>query len=89
MTNFKTRLKNSEIPLYAKGFSHFKKAVKYAKDVVSGKIPASESPRLECERFLNELILSEEKEYPYYFDKVAGEKICCFMGREVRNKTDI
>lgn len=79
MTNFKTRLKNSEIPLYAKGFSHFKKAVKYAKDVVSGKIPASESPRLECERFLNELILSEEKEYPYYFDKVAGEKICCFM----------
>ena len=74
-----TSSNNLKIPLYAKGFKYFKSAVKYAKDVCEGKIIVSESPRLECKRFLTELELQKDKNYPYYFDKVAGEKICSFL----------
>lgn len=77
MTNF--RFKPSQIPKFAKGYKHFKGALKYAKDVVSGKIIVSISPRLACSQFIKELELSEnDKDYPFYFDKVEAERICCF-----------
>ena len=67
------------IPNYAKGYKHFKRALKYAQSVVNKTIDVSLSIRLECSRFITELELEKDKTYPYYYDKVAGEKICCFM----------
>lgn len=68
-----------KIPNYAKGFKHSRRSIKYAKDVVEGKISASLSIRLEATRFLKELELEKNKDWLYYFDRVAAEKICCFM----------
>lgn len=69
---------NYKIPVYARGFKHSQAAVRYAKAVVSGKIPASESPRLACQKFLDDLERSKSKDFPYEWDKVEVERVCCF-----------
>lgn len=90
------RYKNNEVPLFAKGFTHYKRAVSYAKKVVDKKIDVCLSVRLECARFLKELELEKDKDYPYYFDKIAGEKNCAFLetlphvkGKWVRNAVNV
>lgn len=68
----------SKTPLFARGFKHSRGAVKYAKDVVSGKIPVSESPRLACKKFLEDLERAKSADFPYEWDKVEVERVCCF-----------
>lgn len=59
---------------------HIKKANKYAKDVISGKIDACLYVKQSCQRHVDDLIKSKSKKenYPYRFDKEAGENICNF-----------
>ena len=65
-------------PSYAKGYKCTKSAVSYSQDIVSCVIPANRFIQTACKRFLEELEKSKEPDYPYYFDKVAAEKVCAF-----------
>lgn len=69
---------NSKIPVFARGFKHSQGAVRYAKNVNSGKIAACESVRLACKKFLDDLERSKSDDFPYYWDKVEVERVCCF-----------
>lgn len=76
MINFNRKL----VPEFAKGYKHTKRAIRYAQYVKEGKISASLSVRLACDKFLYEL--EQEKNNPdfeFYFDKVEAEKVCCFL----------
>lgn len=80
------RCKFSKTPLFARGFKHSKSAVKYAQDVVKGKIPVCEWVRLSCSRFLDELEQSKNPDYPYMWDKIEVERVCCFAESQVHVK---
>lgn len=54
------------------------KANRYAREVVSGKIPAGEYVRLACKRHLDDLQREKESSYPYRFDKEKSEHILQF-----------
>ncbi len=62
----------------AKKYPHVAKANKYARGVVSGKIPASWQIIKSCQNHLDDLEKSKKKSYPYKFNKDLGEKICIF-----------
>lgn len=55
------------------------KALGYAKGVVSGKIVACKWVKLACRKHLDELRASKKKEFPYYFDTDAANKVCGFL----------
>ena len=59
---------------------------KYAKAVLSGKVPACLYVRQACQRHLDELPASQQKRYPYYFDPAAGEKVARFASNMVHVK---
>ncbi|BDM64548.1 terminase [Shewanella sp. NFH-SH190041] len=68
-------------------FSCVVSAHKYARDVVSGKIPACHHVINACKRHLYDLERSQaDKTFPYYFDKVRGERACTFMQQLVHTK---
>lgn len=54
------------------------KANRYAREVVSGKIPACEFVRLACQRHLNDLKQENQANYPYRFSKEKSESILKF-----------
>lgn len=54
-------------------------ARQYAADVVSGKVPAGRWIRLQCQRFLDELALSETVLFPYRFDADRAARPCRFI----------
>ena len=54
------------------------KANRYAREVVSGKIPACEFVRLACQRHLNDLKQENQSNYPYKFSKEKSESILKF-----------
>lgn len=54
------------------------KANRYAREVVSGKIPACEFVRLACQRHLNALKQESQANYPYKFSKEKSESILQF-----------
>ena len=54
-------------------------AHKYARDIVTGKIPACQYVINACQRHLDDLKKSKDKNYPYQFDKNLGERVCRFM----------
>lgn len=54
------------------------KANRYAREVVSGKIPACEFVRLACQRHLNDLKQENQANYPYKFSKEKSESILKF-----------
>lgn len=56
-------------------YPHVKRANKYAKDVVSGKIPASRLVQLACKRQLDDL----KKKWKYKFDPKKAERVCKFI----------
>lgn len=60
-------------------YTHCKQADNYAKDVVSGKIPACKWIFLSCKKHLEELKLSKDKSYPFYFDSAKAEKAIKFI----------
>jgi len=59
-------------------YPHVNTANRYARDIVSGKIPACEFVKLACQRHLNDLKREKNKNFIYRFDRAAGEKICVF-----------
>lgn len=59
-------------------YPHVEKAIRYAKDVVAGKILACRYVKLACKRFLDDLERAKSKAYPYTLDKAKAEKSCLF-----------
>ena len=59
-------------------FHNVNAANKYARDIVSGKIPACRWVRLACKRHINDL-KKQGKNYPYYFHKETAEVVCMFI----------
>jgi phage terminase large subunit-like protein len=58
---------------------HVDNALKYAQDVVAGKINACKYVKLACRRHLADLENAKSNpSYPYKFDPAAAEKICVF-----------
>ncbi|MCC5855129.1 MAG: terminase large subunit [Idiomarina sp.] len=60
-------------------YPHVNRAMKYARDVVAGRIPACKYVRLACERHLNDLEESKKKSFKYRFDKDKAERVCRFI----------
>ena len=58
----------------------------YARDVISGKIPAGKSIRLQCQRFVNELKIEKQKAFPYRFDAEKAARVCRFIERLPHSK---
>lgn len=54
-------------------------ANQYARDVLNGKILACKSIQLACQRHLNDLKISLDKDYPYRFDRELAEHACRFV----------
>jgi phage terminase large subunit-like protein len=55
---------------------HCRRATKYAKDIVIGKIPACRFTILSCQRFLDNL---EKKDFPYHLNRNRAERFCDFV----------
>jgi phage terminase large subunit-like protein len=62
------------------------RASKYARDALSGKIPACLYVRQACQRHLNNLESSKRPEYPFRFDREAADHICSFAENMVHVK---
>ena len=60
-------------------YPHVDAGLKYAKEVLSGKIPACQWVRLACQRQVDDLQRWKAKKTPYIFDKQAAERICRFI----------
>lgn len=54
-------------------------AAQYARDVVSGAVPAGPYVRRAAQRHLDDLERAKEKNYPYFFDSTVGAKVCRFI----------
>lgn len=54
-------------------------ARQYAADVVSDRIPAGKQIRLQCERFIGELVRSASDDFPYRFDEAKAARPCRFI----------
>lgn len=54
-------------------------ANKYARDVVTGKIPACDYVRRACKLHLNDLAASKKRGFKWRFDKDAAERVCEFI----------
>lgn len=57
-------------------FPHVEAGLKYARDVVAGRIPACKWVRLACKRQLDDL---KRKNWKYRFDKAKAERVCKFI----------
>lgn len=55
------------------------KAIKYAQDVVEGKIPNCKPAILAAVRFLKDLEREKKSDFPYRFDYEKANRICRFM----------
>ncbi len=59
---------------------HYRRiAVKYAQDVTSGDIAASQWIRLACKRFLDELDRESEPDFRFRFDDLRAFRACAFI----------
>jgi len=56
-------------------------ARQYAADVVAGRIPAGKQIRLQCERFIGELVRSASDDFPFRFDEAKASRPCRFIER--------
>lgn len=54
-------------------------AERYARDVVSGEIPAGKYVRLACQRHLDDLDWQDDDTFRYRFDPKAAAKVCGFV----------
>lgn len=54
-------------------------AEKYARDVVSGEIPAGKFIRLACQRHLDDLEWQDDDSFRFRFDRAAAERVCKFV----------
>ena len=60
-------------------FPNVNAANKYARDVVAERIPACRWVRLACQRHIDDLAKSKNKNYPYKFSKEHAERVCRFI----------
>ncbi|EGE46893.1 Putative protein YmfN [Acetobacter pomorum DM001] len=60
-------------------YPYIRKAQRYIKDVLSGKIPASWQVVAACQRQQQDLARAKQKKWPYRFDKEEAERICRFL----------
>jgi phage terminase large subunit-like protein len=58
-----------------------KEAEKYCRDIIAGRIPACKWTRLACERHFNDKKRQKDKDWPYRFDPVYGDKAVRFIER--------
>jgi phage terminase large subunit-like protein len=58
---------------------HVDAGLKYARDVVAGRIIACVYVRQACRRQLDDLERQSQKSWPYRFDRGRGERFCRFM----------
>lgn len=56
-----------------------KAAEAYARQVISGKIPACKWIKLACQRHLDEVKLSKSADFPYVFDPAKAERVGKFL----------
>lgn len=61
-------------------------ARKYASDVVTGRVLAGKSIRLQCARFLAELKAQKRKEFPFRFDEAKASRVCRFIEKLPHSK---
>lgn len=61
-------------------------AENYAREVVSGRIPAGKYVRLQAARFLAELKLQRRRDFPFRFDLAKAAKVCKFIERLPHSK---
>lgn len=54
-------------------------AERYARDVVSGEVPAGKYVRLACQRHLDDLDWQDDESFRYRFDPKAAAKVCAFV----------
>lgn len=66
--------------------SYSKRAERYAKHVISGRILACELTRLACERHLKDLKRSKNRKYPFVFSEEKADRMCRFAERMVHTK---
>lgn len=62
-------------------FTYVERLLKYCHDVINDTLPNRKTCQLEklaCQRHLDDLIKSENPDYPYYFDEDAANKRCYF-----------
>lgn len=52
---------------------------RYARNVISGRIPACQWVRLACERHLKDLESAKRRAYPFRFDEAKAERVCRFI----------
>ena len=72
--------KNTDVPKYAKGFTHTTKALHYLDDVVNGKINRSKLMIKACDNSLKELCDSINSDHPkWVYNPVRAEKPCFFI----------
>lgn len=58
---------------------YVKVAEQYARDITSGKIPASKYIKLACQRHLDDLDWQEDDGFAYRFDAKAAKDVCTFI----------
>lgn len=62
-----------------KSYPLVKRAETYARQVISGKIPACKWIKLLCQKHLDELALSKSDDFAFYFDPAKAEKVAKFL----------
>jgi phage terminase large subunit-like protein len=56
------------------------RAERYAKDVIAGKVVACKWIKLACKKHIDDIRASKKKDYPFYYDADAGDRVCRFIG---------
>lgn len=76
----KPRQRKAKPPKAAKrgAYPHVDALLAYCRDVVGGTVPAAKLTILACQRHLDDLERVGKKDWPYYFDNAAAERICRF-----------
>ncbi len=62
-----------------KTYSLVKAAEAYARQVISGKIPACKWIKLACQRHLDDVKRSKSADFPYVFDPAKAERVAKFL----------
>lgn len=63
----------------ASNYPNVDQAVKWAKEVIKGKVPACKWVKLACQRHIDDLAKAKTKDFPYKFDPQKAEKKILFI----------
>lgn len=66
--------------------THSEKAMRYARDVVLGKIPNCKYVIRACQRFLDDLEKQKSAKWPYKYDNASADRACRFMEKMPHTK---